>query len=63
MKLASYMHDNAARYGTASLEKASSICRGASVARREPPVWMKPGDVVEVEVDKVGVLRNTIADD
>ncbi len=31
--------------------------------RREPPVWMKPGDVVEVEVGNVGVLRNTIADD
>lgn len=31
--------------------------------RREPPVWMKPGDVVEVEVGRVGVLRNTIADD
>lgn len=36
---------------------------GGVGARREPPVWMKPGDVVEVEVDKVGVLRNTIADD
>lgn len=31
--------------------------------RRDPPVWMKPGDVVEVEVSRVGVLRNTIADD
>lgn len=31
--------------------------------RREPPLWMKPGDVVEVEVDRVGVLRNTVADD
>ncbi|HEY5291271.1 MAG TPA: fumarylacetoacetate hydrolase family protein [Burkholderiales bacterium] len=36
---------------------------GGVGARREPPVWMKPGDVVEVEVDKVGVLRNTVADD
>ena len=36
---------------------------GGVGARREPPVWMKPGDVVEIEVDKVGVLRNTIADD
>ncbi len=31
--------------------------------RREPPVWMKPGDVVEVEVSRVGTLSNTIADD
>lgn len=36
---------------------------GGVGARREPPVWMKPGDVVEIEVDKVGVLVNTIADD
>ncbi|MBJ3777075.1 fumarylacetoacetate hydrolase family protein [Acuticoccus mangrovi] len=27
---------------------------------RKPPVWMKPGDVVEVEIGGVGVLRNTI---
>jgi 2-keto-4-pentenoate hydratase/2-oxohepta-3-ene-1,7-dioic acid hydratase in catechol pathway len=31
--------------------------------KRNPPVFMKPGDVVEVEVDAIGVLRNTIADD
>jgi 2-keto-4-pentenoate hydratase/2-oxohepta-3-ene-1,7-dioic acid hydratase in catechol pathway len=22
--------------------------------------WLKPGDVVEVEIEKVGVLRNTV---
>src|SRR6266436_1843679 len=28
---------------------------------RKPPLWMKPGDVVEVEIDGgVGVLRNPI---
>jgi len=31
--------------------------------KRTPPVFMQPGDVVEIEVDAVGVLRNTIADD
>ena len=31
--------------------------------KRTPPVFMQPGDVVEVEVDAIGVLRNTIADD
>ena len=36
---------------------------GGVGARREPPVWMKPGDVVEIEVSRVGILRNTIADD
>lgn len=35
---------------------------GAGV-RMEPPVWLKPGDVVEVEVSGIGVLRNGIADE
>jgi len=33
---------------------------GGVGARRNPPVWMKPGDKVEIEVSKVGVLVNTI---
>lgn len=36
---------------------------GGVGARRTPPVWMKAGDVIEISIDKVGVLRNTIADD
>ena len=28
--------------------------------RREQPVWLKPGDVVEIEVPQIGVLRNTV---
>ncbi len=36
---------------------------GGVGARRQPPVWMKPGDVVEIEVDLVGVLSNPIADE
>ena len=34
---------------------------GGVGARRTPPVWMKAGDKVEIEVGKVGVLVNTIA--
>ncbi len=30
---------------------------------RTPPLWMKDGDVCEVEVERIGVLRNTIADE
>ena len=30
---------------------------------RKPPVWMKAGDVCEVEVEKLGVLRNGIVDE
>jgi 2-keto-4-pentenoate hydratase/2-oxohepta-3-ene-1,7-dioic acid hydratase in catechol pathway len=36
---------------------------GGVGARRTPPLWMKPGDKVEVEIDKVGILENSIADD
>jgi 2-keto-4-pentenoate hydratase/2-oxohepta-3-ene-1,7-dioic acid hydratase in catechol pathway len=36
---------------------------GGVGARRTPPVWMKPGDTVEVEVSKVGVLVNSIKTD
>jgi 2-keto-4-pentenoate hydratase/2-oxohepta-3-ene-1,7-dioic acid hydratase in catechol pathway len=35
---------------------------GGVGSRREPPIWMKPGDKVEVEIDKVGILENSIAD-
>ena len=31
--------------------------------RREPPLYMKEGDVVEVEITGLGVLRNTIGTD
>jgi 2-keto-4-pentenoate hydratase/2-oxohepta-3-ene-1,7-dioic acid hydratase in catechol pathway len=27
---------------------------------RTPPVWMKPGDTIEVEIEKIGVLSNPI---
>ena len=36
---------------------------GGVGVKRTPPLWMKDGDVVEVEVERVGVLRNTIADE
>lgn len=32
-------------------------------ARFEPPIWLKPGDVVEVEADGIGILRNGIEDE
>src|SRR5262249_5304067 len=32
---------------------------GVGVARK-PPVYLKPGDVVEVEIDGLGVLRNPV---
>lgn len=32
-------------------------------ARLDPPVWLKPGDVVEVEAEGVGVLSNRVEDE
>ncbi|MGY2313282.1 fumarylacetoacetate hydrolase family protein [Pseudomonas sp. SDO5522_S412] len=36
---------------------------GGVGAFRAPPVWMKPGDTVEVEIAGIGILRNNIADE
>jgi acylpyruvate hydrolase len=36
---------------------------GVGHARKPEPVWMKAGDTIEVEVEKVGVLKNGIEDE
>jgi 2-keto-4-pentenoate hydratase/2-oxohepta-3-ene-1,7-dioic acid hydratase in catechol pathway len=33
---------------------------GGVGAARNPPLWMKPGDVIEVEISGIGVLRNVV---
>jgi 2-keto-4-pentenoate hydratase/2-oxohepta-3-ene-1,7-dioic acid hydratase in catechol pathway len=33
---------------------------GGVGAKRTPPIWLKPGDVVEVEIDQVGLLVNKV---
>ena len=30
---------------------------------RKPPLWMKPGDMLEVEITGIGALRATIVDE
>ena len=35
----------------------------AKLKRSEPPVWLKPGDLVEIEAPQIGVLRNTVVAD
>ena len=35
---------------------------GGVGSRRTPPIWMKAGDKVEIDIDKIGVLENVIAD-
>jgi 2-keto-4-pentenoate hydratase/2-oxohepta-3-ene-1,7-dioic acid hydratase in catechol pathway len=34
---------------------------GGVGAARKPPLWLKPGDAVEVEISGVGLLRNPVA--
>jgi 2-keto-4-pentenoate hydratase/2-oxohepta-3-ene-1,7-dioic acid hydratase in catechol pathway len=29
-------------------------------ARRDPPVWLRPGDMVEVAAEGLGTLTNTV---
>ena len=36
---------------------------GGVGVKRNPPLWMKPGDTVEVEIEGIGVLRNGIEDE
>ena len=35
---------------------------GVGLARK-PPLWMKPGDICEVEIEGIGILRNPIMDE
>lgn len=49
-----------------SLEPGDVILSGTPTgagARFDPPRYLAPGDVVEVEVPRVGILRNTVVDD
>lgn len=36
---------------------------GGVGAKRNPPLWMKAGDLVEVEISGIGTLRNTVEDE
>jgi len=34
-----------------------------SGSHADPPVWLKPGDVLEISVPEIGTLRNTVVDE
>ena len=49
-----------------TLEAGDLIATGtpSGVAHaRKPPAWMKAGDTVEIEIEKIGILRNRIIDE
>jgi 2-keto-4-pentenoate hydratase/2-oxohepta-3-ene-1,7-dioic acid hydratase in catechol pathway len=48
------------------LEPGDIIVTGTAAGvggARTPPVWMKHGDVVEIELEGIGVLRNRVEDE
>ena len=49
-----------------TLKAGDIICTGTPVKQGpkvDPPVWLKPGDVIEVECPEIGVLRNSVVDE
>jgi len=51
---------------TCTLEPGDLILTGtpSGVAHaRKPPAWMRHGDVAEIEVEGIGILRNPVEDE
>jgi 2-keto-4-pentenoate hydratase/2-oxohepta-3-ene-1,7-dioic acid hydratase in catechol pathway len=49
-----------------TLKAGDIICTGTPVkktAKSDPPVWLQPGDTIEVESPEIGVLRNSVVDE
>jgi 2-keto-4-pentenoate hydratase/2-oxohepta-3-ene-1,7-dioic acid hydratase in catechol pathway len=49
-----------------TLKAGDVVCTGTpvkKVPKADPPVWLKPGDTIEVECPDIGVLRNSVADE
>jgi hypothetical protein len=55
MKLASFKISNSSTWGVIEKEEAIDVCA--------PSLWLKPSDIVEVEIDRISVLRNGVADE
>ncbi len=48
-----------------TLKPGDVISTGTPVkkTKSDPPVWLKPGDTIEIDCPQIGVLRNTVADE
>ena len=48
-----------------TLKAGDVICTGTPIkkTKADPPVWLKPGDTIEVECPDIGVLRMSVADE
>lgn len=52
--------------GFTEMQPGDAISTGSPAgvaAGREPPTWMKAGDVIEVEIEGLGTLRNPVVDE
>ena len=52
--------------GSTTLQPGTVILTGTPEGvgmARTPPRWLQPGDVVEVEIDRIGTLRNPVRDE
>jgi 2-keto-4-pentenoate hydratase/2-oxohepta-3-ene-1,7-dioic acid hydratase in catechol pathway len=52
--------------GSTTLEPGTVILTGTPEGvgmGRTPPIYLKPGDVVEVEIEGIGVLRNPVIEE
>jgi len=49
-----------------TLKAGDIICTGTPIKKgpkSDPPIWLKPGDTIEVECPDIGVLRNSVVDE
>ena len=49
-----------------TLKPGDIISTGTPVRKDAKPgaeIWLKPGDIIEIECPGIGVLRNTVADE
>jgi 2-keto-4-pentenoate hydratase/2-oxohepta-3-ene-1,7-dioic acid hydratase in catechol pathway len=49
-----------------TLKAGDIVCTGTPIKKgpkSDPPVWLKPGDTIEVECPDIGVLRNSVVDE
>lgn len=52
--------------GSSTVPAGSVVLTGSPAGvgmARKPPRWLRPGDVMEVDIEGVGVLRNTVAEE
>jgi 2-keto-4-pentenoate hydratase/2-oxohepta-3-ene-1,7-dioic acid hydratase in catechol pathway len=48
-----------------TLKAGDVICTGTPIkkVKADPPIWLKPGDTIEVECPDIGVLSNSVVDE